>query len=579
MANEPLNQLQSGLDNLGETTTAEDLVRQRGGRKLKVMSKKALMDYIQSVVSQVRSVHADKLSEAERSQIEQQAQQKVQEILKRNRDIEQRLKEKEAQRKELEVKLAGGGMDDFDRQLLIGELQQQLADAEDESQVRMQDLLIVEDELNKMQNLYQAALSERDRHNDSNKSFVLRSTALVEGVLGLDNGYYAGRHQEELPPDEDRMDPLASFFHDFQTCAAVIDTLGKDLERLRSITQAGGASAGLLEEDLSLLAQLKEGALQAEDMAAPVESLIEGAEGVRNRLLALGKALGGLSLTFTSLPDPDADPQQVLARLTTNIREYDAAVASCMRAANAGGGNDEKSNRLEATMRQQMIRTAGLVQAMMTLDAQWYQGRFQQAAADDAGDDAEDIFFADFEIVEGVVQELQRDLERLHAMVGSDESKGVDGLLDGLAAKNDAVEPATAEAPAKAGLDSEFAASLASLRDEGEALMSAVDNAAGSAGTTVRIPDPTAGGTAARAAVESMIISLEEERDRISTLKAVDNSESVAEELLQLLAEAAEDSGRPVPEALTDSSLSLNQRKLAARMLLRQLTHLRGSAP
>ena len=121
-------------------------------------------------------------------------------------------------------------MDDFDRQLLIGELQQRLADAEQLSDERMQDL-IVEDELKKVQDLYQAAL-ERDTPTPT-KSFVLRSD-LVEGVLGVDRNYYASKHQEADPVDENLGGTIEEFFHG--PSRRVIETRSSDLERLRGIS-------------------------------------------------------------------------------------------------------------------------------------------------------------------------------------------------------------------------------------------------------------------------------------------------------------------------------------------------------
>jgi hypothetical protein len=495
---------QDGLERIGAQTSVGDLIKDKGQKhKVKVLTKKDLDAYVRNAVAKMQAQNAAKLSDVERDQIQRDAQARVDEVMARARDMEQKLREKERQRRELELKLQGGGMDDFDRQLLIGELQQRLADAEQLSDERMQDLMIVEDELKKLQDLYQAALKERDTHNAHNKSFVLRSTDLVEGVLGVDRSYYASKHQEADPVDENLGGTIEEFFHDFQVCAQVIETLSSDLERLRGISAGDGTSRPasgehLLEEDLALLEQLKAGSLDAVDMAEPVAALVETTAGLQERVADLKQRLdqGNSSSesqvlkTITRLPDPDDEPREVLAALAAILRGLESQVLAAKERLDSFQANDR--NRLNATVRNQMIRATELVQTVLELDNDAYGGRFQQEFAEVGAEEGEDAFFSDFVIAEEVVSTLRRDLGRLHSITvaaeASDGSRGLTGDLDAVAKLSKAADDAAAapaadasEAPVINGEGPD--ASAAAIADDG--LLGALAEAAMVAGLPV----------------------------------------------------------------------------------------------
>jgi len=410
---EAIEDIDRGLNDLARMTTAADLVKQRGEkRKVRVLSKRRLKEFISSMVTSATAEMASELTAGDRAKIEEEAQRKVQDILDRAKDAEKNIKASEEDRQKLlnRVELAGG---DEELSQEVDRLHDQLSESQHLAEERLQDLLIVEDELENIRKMHRVAIDERDRQGRSNKGWVLNSTELVQGILALDNDYYGGRHQEADPPPEDPADPEEAFFHDFKVCAAVIGSLGEDLARLRSITEAQGASGRLLERDLALLEELKQGSLRALDLAHPINALTEAANGLRSEVQKLQntgeEARGGDTTRLTpakAIPDPEGQPDDVVVGIGEALRSMSTILAERRVQLETMGEEAAEHGRLEGTIRDQMVRTTGLVQAVLDLDNRIYGGRHQASA----GTPDED-FFADFAVGEQVVASVLRELE------------------------------------------------------------------------------------------------------------------------------------------------------------------------
>lgn len=317
---------------------------------------------------------------------------------------------------------------------------------------------------------------EQERLEDTIRKHMLRSTDLIQGVLGLDNEHYAGRHQEQNPADEDA-GAQEAFFHDFEVGAQVIETLRQDLDRLTEMQREKEERAGapLIEDEhqRTLFEQLTAGSLSAVDVAEPVANLAEAMTGAREEVVALQQAVEGTGVAggdehvpVSAVPDADGDPQEVIAGTIKVVRELAAALArerSRVAALQGGAGESEK---LEQTMREQMLRSTDLVQGILGLDDRFYNGAHQQQNPADEDANVQEGFFHDFAVCTEVVGDIATDLERLRDL--NDELSG-DGAAAASAQAKPEPEPAGAEAGA--GLDAAVAA-LRTLRSERDRLRS-----------------------------------------------------------------------------------------------------------
>ncbi|MFW5750295.1 MAG: hypothetical protein ACOCZK_01475 [Planctomycetota bacterium] len=317
---------------------------------------------------------------------------------------------------------------------------------------------------------------EQERLEDTIRRHMLRSTDLIQGVLGLDNEHYAGRHQEQDPADEDA-GAQEAFFHDFEVGAQVIETLRQDLDRLTEMQREKEERAGapLIEDEhqRTLFEQLTAGSLSAVDVAEPVANLAEAMTGAREEVVALQQAVEGTGVAggdehvpVSAVPDADGDPQEVIAGTIKVVRELAAALArerSRVAALQGGAGESEK---LEQTMREQMLRSTDLVQGILGLDDRFYEGSHQQQNPADEDANVQEGFFHDFAVCTEVVGDIATDLERLR-----DLSAELSDKEAGAADRAEAAKTAGAQAaePQDTGLDAAVAA-LRSLRGERDRL-------------------------------------------------------------------------------------------------------------
>ena len=615
--------IDAGLNELATETTAAELMRGQGQRKkLKVINEKELKGFVnQSVERALHAVMADRsdqLEDSERQKLIEQAEQRVQEAMRRAQQAEaQRAADAEA-RQQAEQRLQSladehtGG--NAELQAAIRELQERLARAETAASEAQQDLLVVEEDLDNTQKMLQSSIAEKDKINKSFREHFMRASEVVQGVMNLDNEYYGNKHQNEDPVDENA-DPQEQFYHEFGTSAAVIATLSQDLARLRDITAQKEAESGapaapsdgpkLLAGDLALLEQLKSGSLDAMDVAAPVEGLVEALEAVRAQTMDVRQAVnevagGEAPAPLTALPEADGDPARVLAGATHVVRELAAALAAEKQKIahlHAGEGT-EKSN---SALREQMIRTSELVQGVLQLDADYYGSKHQEEnpVAEEA--EVSEIFYHDFSVGAKVIETLAGDLARLREITAEKAAAdaqpapepGVNLIAGDLALleqlKSGSLNAVDVAAPVEGLVEA-----LDGARNEAMGLDSEAAEAMGvqvpGANQFSVLPDPDgepaqvlAGATTV---IRELATAFANERRRLAALRALaddaDDARNAMEEdaaernaladaVLASLAQQAAANAIDAPSALTDSNADPEARRQAAQAVIESL--------
>jgi chromosome segregation ATPase len=329
--------LASGLQNLGETTTAAELVRRAGQTKrLKVISERKLMEWILSLLKQHMAGKEDAFSDEEKGELLRKTQKELEKRILREQAAEAERARVQAELQNAMATLSNKELSETDYQQALDALRAKLDSAEQTNQDLQQDNFEIQDQLQEKMAMLSTTLAEKDRLRDTVRQQMVHSGDLIGGVLGIDNQFYGGHHQEQNPvPEEAGQDE--QFYHDFSTGAKVIATLKSDLERLRTIAQRSAEEneqkSSLLASDLSLLEELKAGSLHAVDVAQPVAGLVEALEGGRHEAESLEATVAAFTnnssqtVVFTSLPDPSGEPAEVLAGATAVARELSAEIA------------------------------------------------------------------------------------------------------------------------------------------------------------------------------------------------------------------------------------------------------------
>ncbi len=348
---QPMEDLSQSLAGLGESTTAAELVRTKGqSKKLKVITEKQLMDWVNTVITRHMAGKVDSISDKEKEEMLKKVQEELAKRIKREQDTQGERDRMKADLDKAMAKVAESQSSAASAEQAteaIDSLKKALAEREQMIEELQQDKYEIEDQLANNRALASTTLAEKeelaDKHKQALKNYMLRANTLVEGVLGLDSQLYGGRHVDENPVPEDAPDE-EQFYHDYDVGAKVIDTLSNDLQRLRGIAQSAQKQTerlatdprmNLLEGDLALLEQLKGGSLAAVDVAEPVEGLVEAMNGARSEAQQLehtGKqALGvaaGREDAISAVPSTESGaPAEVIAGTTSVARELAAVLA------------------------------------------------------------------------------------------------------------------------------------------------------------------------------------------------------------------------------------------------------------
>jgi chromosome segregation ATPase len=350
----PIEDLSQALAGLGEKTTAAELVRTKGqSKKLTVITEKQLMEWVKKIISQHFAGKADSYSDKEKEDLLKKLQDDLNTRMKREQDHQAEnarmkadldlaiAKASEAQSANATREQTAEAIDSLKKQLeeraiIIENLQVDRADLEDQLAENRALASTTVAEKEELKQEHQDQLDDLAvAHKQALMNYMRHANPLVEGVVGLDNQLYGGRHAEENPVSEDA-EAEEQFYHEYDVGAKIIETLSNDLQRLRGIAQnakqqtdklASDPRMNLLEGDLKLLEQLKEGSLSAVDVAEPVEGLVEAMNGARSEAQQLdhtGKgALGsaaGREDAISAVPE-SGEPAEVIAGAMAVARE------------------------------------------------------------------------------------------------------------------------------------------------------------------------------------------------------------------------------------------------------------------
>lgn len=427
MANEPIISdidLASSLSQMAENTTAAELVRKQGqSKKVKVLSERKLMEWIHAILSQQLAGRQDSFSDQEKEELLRKTQEELAKRIQREQTAERERAKAQAELEQVMSQISASGGDSAGLDEALKALRAQLEEAQAARLDLEQDTYELQDQLQEKLNLLSTTIAEKDKLRDAVRNQMLRSNALVEGVLGLDSQYYASRHQEQSPVDDEAGDD-ERFYHDFDIGAAVIQTLSQDLEKLRTITGTLGDGTGdqrSLEQDLALLSEVKSGSLHAMDVAAPISGLVEALAGARIEAEALDEAVaeatGGTAHPISELPDSDGDPGEVLAGATAVVRELAAELArDRQRIAALRNLTDEADNARHATEEELEALRASNARLLEALAAKAPAEVAQVFSDDQAGDEARIAAISQLAVApSGELEALHAELEQARA--------------------------------------------------------------------------------------------------------------------------------------------------------------------
>jgi|GEM_PF-2886870 chromosome segregation ATPase len=367
--------ISASLEQLGETTTAAELVRTKGqSKKVRIISEKKLMDWILALLNQHLAGKADAFSDQEKEELLKKTQDELARRIKREQQAEA-----ERDRIKSDLDRAMGTLtntkatqEELDQAMAA--LKAKLEEAEHINQDLQQDNYDLHDQLNEKMAMVSTTIAEKERLKETVKYQMLRSNALVEGVLGLDTQLYGGRHAVENPVDEEANEEH-QFYHDFDVGTKVVETLSNDLSRMREIArgaqeradqQAHDPRLNLLESDLKMIEELKQGSLHALDVSQPVAGLVEAVEGARNETALLEKsgnealgAAGGREEQIASVPDAEGDATEVIVGVTGVVREMAAALTRARQRMSAMREMADQADEARNTAEDELTQSQG----------------------------------------------------------------------------------------------------------------------------------------------------------------------------------------------------------------------------
>ncbi len=458
----PITDISASLEQLGETTTAAELVRTKGqSKKVRIISEKKLMDWILALLNQHLAGKADAFSDQEKEELLKKTQDELARRIKREQQAET---ERDRIKNDLDRALGTltntkATQEELDQ--AMSALKAKLEEAEHINQDLQQDNYDLHDQLNEKMAMVSTTISEKERLKETVKYQMLRSNALVEGVLGLDSQLYGGRHQEESPVDVNTNEEH-QFYHDFEVGAKVVDTLSNDLQRLRGLAQGAQERAdqqahdprlNLLESDLKMIEELKQGSLHATDVAQPVAGLVEAMEGVRGEAMQLeqagNSALGvaaGREETIAAVPDAEGQAPEVIAGTTGVVREIAATLARARLRMGALKEMADQADEARNTAEEELAAAQAAQASLLAAVAQRAASDKLKAPADLANDKAAPAARAAAAVQ--VISQLRGDRSELEQLQSAHA-----GLLRVIAGRADAEKVAAPEALANERAD------------------------------------------------------------------------------------------------------------------------------
>ena len=352
---------------LTKTTTAGELLKQRGQKKkLRTINKRDLKNFIaQEVAAAVDAAIAgtEALADEDKDRIRGEVEERVQERLRTAQDLQQKVAEREEQNQQLRERidaLAKDHADDESLQETLRQLQKENDELRQNYEDAQGNVDVLEHEVDSLQKMYQTSLGQKDQANQTLRQNILRTTDLVQIFLSLELRILWWSLIKQIKTEaKDDEDPLADFFHDFATVAAIATSLQNDLQKLREISQqssegatAANAGASLLEEDFGVLARLKAGAVGDLDLFDPIGTLATAINGLRttvvHRAVSEGQqanirevdedVLDGLEPVLLESTQAIREIEATVVRLSGDLQTAEAPVAAAGRSARPRAG-------------------------------------------------------------------------------------------------------------------------------------------------------------------------------------------------------------------------------------------------
>ncbi len=233
--------VQQGLDQLTNETTAADLIRQHGQhRRLQTVSRSKLIGWMQRAVAtelnQALGSRQAEISDEEKQRIQEQALSSVQGQLqqyKQESAAAQKRAEDLQQQYEEATQAAEGNQE---LQEALANLQEQANRAEQRANEQQNDLFELEDRFNENAEMLNATIAEKDRLQTTNRELLMRGTEVVQIALYIDQNSYGGRHQREYDERDIEHEEGKEFFADFDVAGMVLKSLKADLAKLHKLT-------------------------------------------------------------------------------------------------------------------------------------------------------------------------------------------------------------------------------------------------------------------------------------------------------------------------------------------------------
>ena len=325
----------NSLSQIGETTTTEALARRQDiTGSVRVMSKKNLTQWIESLITQAISAHEDAFTDEEKDQLLKQTQEELARRAAREQEAvsKQNQVQAELDRALEELRSSQGAGQDFEQ--VLSSLNDSLKDTERRSKDLQDQNFELQDEIREKLALLSATIAEKEKLRAAIHTQVVHSSALMQQVLGLDQAFYGGRHAQQEDLDDDATDEQR-LFHDFEIGNGIIASLQQDLQNLRtSIDARSGDGTRSLEQDVAVVRRLHVEGERVSAFAAPVADLVEALDDLRTQSLewqsTISQATGGVigrQATLPFLPDPHGEPVETLAATLRLCRDLGEQMA------------------------------------------------------------------------------------------------------------------------------------------------------------------------------------------------------------------------------------------------------------
>ena len=224
--------------------------------------------------------------------------------------------------------------------------------------------------------------------------------------------------------------------------------MASDLTNLhQTLHEDAPDAATLLDKDIEHIAELKGGYL-----ADAMESVLDAMDHHRIELEQLQNSVATVTnhdqaINLDEVPENDADQKQVVETVAAVLAQFTSVVQAERQALDASDADQENADKLNAAMRDQMVRSNALVQEILSVDNEYYAAKHQEEnVIDDENADLQEHFFHDFNVGSQVVQSLHVDLQRI-AQLQIENDTNTDSAIESrsLPATIDCLEQALAE--------------------------------------------------------------------------------------------------------------------------------------